>query len=321
VGSPDSIRVPFPWFPRQHRGAELDPGFIAQQPQKLLGILQDIARIKHRWPAPCLLTYHSEDLQLLGKPRVSKTGFRKDLNERGQHLRRVAEQEAVLEAVDPFPPHTGQEVMRRLGTAPFVMADIQSWILFGIGLLFSALAFADGWQFRDPYPGYAGVQARLNAAHDAYMARKTALIDTLDDIRRDYGEKLGEVSRDLSERRKDYDTIISNRQRLQLLFEQAQVNLEAAGTALLRIYHAANQSARSTPSPERFVRGFTLTRIPAAIPRRDEGDRDLLNEQIRIAQQTLEAAIVDINRAFAETVERYRQLDSLIPEAGDGTAA
>ncbi|MGV0759420.1 hypothetical protein V6768_08945 [Tistrella mobilis] len=225
------------------------------------------------------------------------------------------------EAAELVAEGAGQEVMRRLGTAPVAMADIQSWVLFGIGLLFSALAFADGWQFRDPYPGYAGVQARLNAAHDAYMARKTALIDTLDDIRRDYGEKLGEVSRDLSERRKDYDTIISNRQRLQLLFEQAQVNLEAAGTALLRIYHTANQSARSTPPPERFVRGFTLTRIPAAIPRRDEGDRDLLNEQIRIAQQTLEAAIVDINRAFAETVERYRQLDSLIPEAGDGTAA
>jgi hypothetical protein len=225
------------------------------------------------------------------------------------------------EAAELVAEGAGQEVMRRLGTAPVAMADIQSWVLFGIGLLFSALAFADGWQFRDPYPGYAGVQARLNAAHDAYMARKTALIDTLDDIRRDYGEKLGEVSRDLSERRKDYDTIISNRQRLQLLFEQAQVNLEAAGTALLRVYHTANQSARSTPPPERFVRGFTLTRIPAAIPRRDEGDRDLLNEQIRIAQQTLEAAIVDINRAFAETVERYRQLDSLIPEAGDGTAA
>lgn len=225
--------------------------------------------------------------------------------------------EAAAIAVDD----AGREVMRRLVEAPFVMADIQSWILFGIGLLFSVVAFADGWQFRDPYPGYAGVQTRLDAARAAYTSRKIALIDTLDDIRKDYTETLGEVSRDLSERRKDYDAIIANRQRLQSLFEQSQVNLDAAGTALLRIYRHANQAARTTPPPPRFSEGIGLQRIPATISRLDETDREALNAAIRSAQQVLEAGIVEINDAFAQAVEKYRQLDTLVREAEDGAAA
>ncbi|MEN2990746.1 hypothetical protein WG926_20700 [Tistrella sp. BH-R2-4] len=225
------------------------------------------------------------------------------------------------EAAEMLTDGAGREVMRRLIEAPFVMGDIQSWILFGIGLLFSIAAFADGWQFRDPYPGYDGVQTRLDTARAAYTSRKIDLIDALDDIRKGYGERLGEVSRDLSERRKDYDTIIASRQRLQSLFEQSQVTLDAAGTALLRIYRTANQAARTTPPPARFAEGFGLQRIPATISRLDETDREALNAAIRSAQQVLEAGIVEINDAFAQAVEKYRQLDTLVREAEDGTAA
>ncbi|MFD0387373.1 hypothetical protein ACFQ4K_05300 [Tistrella bauzanensis] len=40
------------------------------------------------------------------------------------------------EAAEVLADDAGREVMRRLVEAPLVMADIQSWILFGIGLLF-----------------------------------------------------------------------------------------------------------------------------------------------------------------------------------------
>jgi len=36
---------------------------------------------------------------------------------------------------------------------PFHLASIESWLLVGIGLLISTLAFRKGWHTDDPYPG------------------------------------------------------------------------------------------------------------------------------------------------------------------------
>src|SRR5690606_22588292 len=77
----------------------------------------------------------------------------------------------------------GAEVIRRLQDVPFGLAELNSWILFGIGVLFSAIAFIDGLLLTDPYLGYAGVEKRLQMKRKEYVTRKQDLIADLRDIR------------------------------------------------------------------------------------------------------------------------------------------
>ena len=48
----------------------------------------------------------------------------------------------------------GREVLLRLKTAPLALVDFKSWLLFGLGVLCSLIAFADSFLIFDPYPGY-----------------------------------------------------------------------------------------------------------------------------------------------------------------------
>jgi hypothetical protein len=47
-----------------------------------------------------------------------------------------------------------------LKTSPLGLQELNSWLLFGVGLMFSLFAFIDGCYLTDPYPGFAGVQNR-----------------------------------------------------------------------------------------------------------------------------------------------------------------
>jgi hypothetical protein len=51
----------------------------------------------------------------------------------------------------------GAQVITRLWQSPAALSDIKSWLFFGIGLVWSAIALIDGIFYTDPYPGYADV--------------------------------------------------------------------------------------------------------------------------------------------------------------------
>jgi len=46
----------------------------------------------------------------------------------------------------------GREVLLRLRTMPLGLVDLKSWLLFGLGVLCSLIAFADSFLIFDPYP-------------------------------------------------------------------------------------------------------------------------------------------------------------------------
>src|SRR5215510_9624771 len=48
----------------------------------------------------------------------------------------------------------GREVLMRLEAAPLAIADVKSWLFFGLGILCSLIAFADAFLIFYPYSGY-----------------------------------------------------------------------------------------------------------------------------------------------------------------------
>src|SRR5262249_15658314 len=100
----------------------------------------------------------------------------------------------------------GQEVLHRLMTAPYALTDINSWVFFSIGFVFSLIAMADGLLFFDPYMGYAGLERRWIEATKQFAQARSELIERLRDIREDATEVMNKAARDRAVRRSEYDS-------------------------------------------------------------------------------------------------------------------
>ncbi|MBZ9962682.1 hypothetical protein [Mesorhizobium sp. BR1-1-2] len=209
----------------------------------------------------------------------------------------------------------GDEVMRRLLSAPFALNEFRSWILFFLGVMFSLFALIDGLSMRDTYPGYATVDHRLDEARANYRNKRQGLIGELSDVRSGYEDELADARADLSKQRTEHDAIVAHRSRLVGLFDAHQAQLERAANSLFRIYRDANIAARTTPAPERFSRPYQLGRIGVQYFRDGEWNSDELQASIKDAQGDLDKMLVGLGEQFEAALKQYRELDVLVPEA------
>jgi hypothetical protein len=219
----------------------------------------------------------------------------------------------------------GHDVLVRLRTAPLAIADVKSWLFFGLGILCSLIAFADAFLIFDPYPGYGAMEKRRAAAHDAYIRRKNDLIAKLLEIRDDAIEILEEANRDLSIRRGEHDTILEGRARLVRLFAAHQSHLDRAANALLAVYREADKRARTTPPPPRFATAYMLEKFPIENELLETSARDDLRRSIAESQAVLVAQVGAIHTEFEQAFASYREIDDLVEEktvaASDAKAA
>ena len=237
--------------------------------------------------------------------------FATALNLTLSHLREIPPAVSVSDNV-------GQVVLHRLLTAPLALTDINSWVFFAIGFIFSLIAMADGLLFFDPYIGYAGLERRWIEATRQFAGARSELIERLRDIRGDATEAMNEAARDLSVRRSEYDALLQGRVRLAQRFEHHQSQIEQTCRALLEIYREANRRARSTPAPDYFTKAYAMARINYAGSELNSGARENLRQMITETQELLNQQIKAIHEAFDGAVRTYREIDELLPEKKNG---
>ncbi len=253
------------------------------------------------------LTHRNLFLKLLGLVGfVAYLAWMIGLNLGLAHYREVAE--GVLEG-------GGRLVIQRLQTAPLQLEDFESWLLFALGCVFSLLAMIDGLKWKDTYPGYAAVDKQFRTARQKYIDMRADSIARLGDIRKEHEEILTDVRADLGKHLSEHEGIIGHRARLLQLFEEHQTQLEKAANSLLRTYRDANEAARTTPKPSRFSEPYVLQKVTVSIAREGEWNSAELKEEIRSAQEKVDQIFVDLGKQFDEALERYRELDKLVPEA------
>jgi hypothetical protein len=214
----------------------------------------------------------------------------------------------------------GRIVVERLRNDPTGLADINSWLLFLVGLLFSVFAFIDGWFVLDPYPGYAGYEKRRNAARDNYKERKADLIERLQDVRDEHNEKVEEILKGLGSRQREYRAIIEHRAKIISLFNEHQNHIERVGNQLLTRYREANVQARtdSTTVPKYFSGKFSLKRTPVRATSDGEISDKELSASIKNAQALLNEQVRLIGKECELGIEAYHKLDKLHPDKIDG---
>src|SRR5579871_2256014 len=227
------------------------------------------------------------------------------------HLREIPPAVALSDNV-------GQEVLHRLLTAPYGLTDINSWLLFALGFVFSLIAMADGLMFFDPYMGYAGLERRWIEATRRFADARGELIERLRDIREDATDTMNEAARDLSVRRSEYDSLLQARARLGTRFEQHQNQIEQTCRALLEIYREANRKARSAPPPDYFAKAYAMERISYGGGEPNTSARENLRQMIAETQDLLSQQIKAIHEAFDQAVRTYREIDELLPEKKSG---
>lgn len=212
----------------------------------------------------------------------------------------------------------GPEVMRRLWQAPLSMNDIDSWVLFVSGFIFSLIALVDSLLISDPYPGYAGTHSRYVKARNEYVDRKLDLIADLKDIRNDHNEKIEWIVRELSTRRKECASILDNRSRMVKLYAEHQDHLEQVGRKLLATYRDSNRQSRAASPPKYFSTVYKMQRRNIVVSTADDWSDKELAERIQAAQLELSEQMKRISQEFEDAVTAYHQLDNLFPETING---
>jgi hypothetical protein len=221
---------------------------------------------------------------------------------------------AHLREIPPtFVGDIGREVLVRLLTAPYNLVDINSWVFFGIGLVFSVIAMTDGLLFTDPY-GYGALEKRCATAHKQYTARKKELIDDLREIKDEATSAMNDAATDLSTRRSEFDSILQARSRLAQRFIVHQNQIEQASRALLARYREVNCSARTTPPPAHFSASYKLERIIYVGNQPEETARAKLQQSITESQDLLQRQVSAIHEAFEIAGRSYQEIDQLFPE-------
>jgi hypothetical protein len=208
----------------------------------------------------------------------------------------------------------GREVLLRLKTAPLGLVDFKSWLLFGLGVLCSLIAFGDSFLIFDPYPGYGSLEKRRADAHDAYIRRKNDLIERLLGIRDEAIEILEEANRDLSIRRSEHDSILESRARMVRLFSAHQSHLDRAANVLLSVYREANKGLRKTPPPRRFAVSYMLEKFAIEPDLLDTSAREDLRRSIADSQGVLVGQIQAIHAEFELAFASYREIDNFLEE-------
>jgi hypothetical protein len=214
----------------------------------------------------------------------------------------------------------GEQVLQQLLHAPHVLHDVNSWVFFGFGFIFSLVAMTDGILFTDPYPGYGAMEKRWLEAGQYYTDRKSERIDYLREIRDMAKDAMNDAAHDLSVRRGEFDSILQARARLAQRFAEHQNHIERTANALLTVYREANRGSRKTPSPSYFTKDYQMERIIYAGDGKENTARDELRQAIKESQELLETQIAAIHQAFDEAVKSYREIDDFIPEEKSGPA-
>lgn len=223
------------------------------------------------------------------------------------------------EVAATFAEGAGADILMRIAQNPFGLVELESWVLFAIGVLFAIITLVDIITFSDAYPGYTKRQMRWDDEQEEYKDEFDELIQELDDIKEEYSDNLKTIGNALSSRQRELDNILSGRNRLASLYSSHHEQLQRAANSLFSYYFEANRAARTTPVPERFNRRFIVSKMVLSTsksfqPREAQKIKDRISE----AKQILDDQVQLVLAEYAKGIRQYRNLDVLNKEYAYG---
>ena len=163
----------------------------------------------------------------------------------------------------------GVAVVRRVLESPLGLQDAESWLLLGIGLLFSLVAFIEGRTFDDTYPGYGRRDRSVRAAFENHLATMDSVSQELDEIRERALDNVKRIAHDVRRQPEELRRIVEDCRRRLAEFDNHADHLQKVGETLISEYREANRTARPdgvVPAAHRTPWRLTLPRIDRSLP-------------------------------------------------------
>jgi hypothetical protein len=191
---------------------------------------------------------------------------------------------------------------------PWVLANLNSYYLFAMGLLFGLLSIYKGATFDDPYPGYGPVSRRHEAIREEYSDQHAELFDGLALIKDETIELLDQGIKNLPLYPQEAANIRAQRAALVQTFRGYEPSVETAANQLLSQYRDVNRTNRSTPVPAYFDRHWCLPHsfLDTAEVRTLTGDQD--EERL-----DMQATLAELQRLSQEVLDEYEKLMRTYP--------
>lgn len=203
------------------------------------------------------------------------------------------------------------QTLVELSGQPWVLADINSWLLFFIGVFFALVAAWDGYRSDDPYPGYGSRQRWFLDLESYYIRECQRLGEQVAAVRGEYLDELQQLSAQAHDLYPHLFHLVEQKRALVQRHRHCLDDLQAAGDALVHRYRQANRQARSTPPPAFFEQPWRSQRDYPLVGAED--DQRKIDEQKQLFETLparVEQATNDIETLYSEFLNEIQRIES-----------
>lgn len=213
------------------------------------------------------------------------------------------------------------QALTNLSSHPFTLADINSWLLFGLSIVFALIAVLDGYSLDDPYPGYGKLARRLNLARDDYEAEMSEVRRELEDLKEEAIQELEKTADDIKTKLSRLNEAIQHKDstggRLNLAFSDAH----NCAVALIKTFQNVNCLYRPTTAPVPAYFGETSKLAPLDVPSfATDFDREKYQKQVVLVDKVVDEKqrlIANIQASFNSKHDSLQALDAHFPSSSE----
>ena len=98
----------------------------------------------------------------------------------------------------PAPEFAARESLTTFFSQPFQLADLNSWLLCVLGLLFAVIAVIDTYRMDDPYWGYGPLARRAQRVRDDFIGERRHLIEEATQRRNEHLDLIHRTGQEIS---------------------------------------------------------------------------------------------------------------------------
>jgi hypothetical protein len=136
--------------------------------------------------------------------------------------------------------------------APFGISNVDSWLLFGVGLLFAAIALLKGYTADDRNPGYGKLDRRFHQAESVYNAEEKKLIDAVNAKFTHFNSEVGTQIGHSNNLAKEYVKTVEGSRAAIEAYQRYRSGIEGIYRTLIKVYQASNMEVRTQLAPSYF---------------------------------------------------------------------
>lgn len=196
----------------------------------------------------------------------------------------------------------------------FPQIDMNSLILFLVGVVFSIIAFWKGYTLDDKHPGYGAMDRRHKAAENEYKEAKDRAFNAAVAKVHEVADQVEQLRASLISSQKNSNALKAQIQSAQATFDANVRKIQGELNLVIESYRGANKATRAVPPPKYF------NELPVVTPAEDtkrveellgsvetlsEKSKSIADEKVSLLSLKLQAIQKKINELIQDEFQKY----------------